>query len=124
MTPTIAVAAISAMTTARSVHFTAGANSDISMISALDRHRNTKDAIVVDQHADFLEACRRHELVHFGLRATAHDPRFTIAIGQDTGDHLLLRMPRLVGIKQQAAGLDRSRQATQRFADRRVAGKE
>src|SRR5882724_8335434 len=62
--------------------------------------RNGEDSPLVDLHRHLLEARGSDEFVHFGLRATAHDPALPLAIDQHAGDEFLLRMPGLIRVDQ------------------------
>lgn len=53
-------------------------------------------SFVVDWRIDFPKTDRSDKFIHLSLCSAAHDPVFAIAIWKYTGDHFLLRMPRLV----------------------------
>ena len=58
------------------------------------------------------------QLVHLALRAPAHHPGLAAAMrGQAARDHFELRMPGLVGVDEQAAGLHGAGQSAERAGD-------
>ena len=73
----------------------------------LARDRNREHSPLIDLHVDLFESGVAHELVHLSSRAPAHNPALTFAIRQGVGDKLQLRMPRLIGVNEITAGLDR-----------------
>ena len=80
-----------------------------------------EDAPFVDALLPLLETGGGDKLVHFGLRAAAHDPGLAAAMaGQGACDQFELRVPGLVGIDQIAARRDRGGQPGERTPHHRV----
>src|SRR5215468_7042348 len=67
-------------------------------LSTAHRNRYSEDSTAANQSFDLLEACLRDQLIELALRSPSHDPGIAFAIGQYSGDHCNLRMPRLAGV--------------------------
>src|SRR6476646_2195701 len=70
------------------------------------REGDAEDAPLIDLLMHLFEAGGAHEFVHLGLGASAHDPGFAFAIGQNARDEFNLRVPRLIGVDEITAGFD------------------
>src|SRR5207237_7410074 len=87
-------------------------------------HRHREYPPWVDLLRKLLEARMAHQLIHLRLGAAAHDPGPALAVGQDAGNELDLRMPRLIGVKEQAARSDSIGEAVEGAKHRFVVGEQ
>src|SRR5438034_8016193 len=83
-----------------------------------------EDSPWVDLLRHLLKTGGADQRVHFGLGATAHDPGLALAIRKGAGDEFDLRMPRLAGVDQNSARLDRVGEAEERLSQRGVFGEQ
>src|SRR6266550_2974605 len=100
-----------------------GADSGMRALTA--RQRDREDVPLVDSLLELAETGVLDQLIHFGLRAPAHDPWSAATMTRECArDQLELRMPWLSRINEKAAVGDRVGKTGKRRAHRRVIGKE
>ena len=75
---------------------------------------------------DFFKTGFFNQLIHFLLTAAAHYPVWAACFvaGQGAGNHFQLRMPRLAGVNQVAAGFNDFSEAVERVQNQIIVGKQ